>query len=217
MPHVIAWDIETIPQPEDLLSDRQRRRYELALADELKRSPETDPVEAGRKVRSLHPMLGQICCISVVRMDPAGVVRAPASYVAETLADEPGLLTRFWDDVAQLPRAGVVWVTFNGKRFDVDWLKVRSMAAGITPTRRDLLDTYPFKNTPHCDLSRAVDCRAGLDDLCDLLGVASPKGDIDGSGVAAAVEAGRIEDVVAYCERDVVATLEVYRRLADSL
>lgn len=214
--HVIAWDIETVPQPEAELTDRQRRRYELALADELKRSPESDPVEAGRKVRSLHPMLGRICVLSAVRMDTAGIVGSPTSYVAEHADEEGAMLARFWTDVARLPR-NVVWVTFNGKRFDVDWLKVRSAAAGLIPSRRDLLDTYPFKNVPHCDLSRAFDCRAGLDDLCDLLGVSSPKGDLDGSGVAAAIEAGRIEDVMTYCERDVVATLEVYRRMSASL
>ena len=215
--HVVAWDIETVPQPLASLSDRQRRRYDLDLAAQQSRQPEADPDDLCRLVRSLHPMLGRICCISVIRMDAGGRTGAPNSYVAHLAGHESGMLSRFWHDIAKLPAGGVRWVTFNGKRFDVDWLRVRSAAHGIVPSRRDILDTYPFKHDPHCDLSRAFDCRAGLDDLCDLLGVDSPKGEIDGSGVAAAVETGRIADVAAYCERDVLATLEVYRKLSPQL
>lgn len=52
-----------------------------------------------------------------------------------------------------------------------------------------------------------------LDKLCLALGIKSPKGDIDGSKVAAAVAAGRIDDVAAYCRDDVTATRAVYRRM----
>lgn len=215
--HVVAWDIETVPQPLASLSDRQRRRYDLDLAAQRVRQPDADPDDLCRLVRSLHPMLGRICCISLVRMDASGSVGTPKSYVSHLPGNEDVALAQFWVDIAKLPRQGVRWVTFNGKRFDVDWLKVRSAVHGLVPSRNDILDTYPFRHEPHCDLSRVFDCRAGLDDLCDLLGVESPKGEIDGSGVAAAVQAGRIADVAAYCERDVVATLGVYRRLAAQL
>ena len=53
----------------------------------------------------------------------------------------------------------------------------------------------------------------GLADVCELLGTASPKHTMDGSGVAAAVADGRIEHVVAYCEADALATLRAYQAL----
>lgn len=216
--HVIAWDIETVPLPGTSYSERQARRVQLELDAHLSRKPDADVDDASRFVRSIHPMLGRICVLSLLRLDVAtGAVGTPKSYVAALPGQEAILLGRFWADVAKLPRDGVCWVTFNGKRFDADWLRVRSAAHDIRPTRRDILDTYPFKHAPHCDLSRVFSCRHGLDDLCDLLGVESPKAAIDGSGVAAAVEAGKIAEVVSYCERDVVATLEVYRRLSPQL
>ncbi|MFB6279290.1 MAG: hypothetical protein ABEK75_07270 [Salinibacter sp.] len=45
-----------------------------------------------------------------------------------------------------------------------------------------------------------------LADLCDHLGVESPKGEFDGSDVAPAIENGNSEKVRRYCERDAVAT-----------
>ena len=211
--HVIAWDIETVPLRPASYSERQQRRAKLLLDEEIRRKPDADIDELSRLVRSLHPMLGRICCISLVRMDAAGTVGRPKSYTAAVPGDEIVMLRQFWADVSRLPSGGVRWVTFNGKRFDVDWLKVRSAALGLVPSRRDILDTYPYKQDPHCDLARVFDCRSGLDDLCDLVGVASPKGELDGSGVAAAVDAGLIESVAEYCERDVVATLGVYSKL----
>ena len=54
----------------------------------------------------------------------------------------------------------------------------------------------------------------GLDDVCELIRIESPKGNIDGSKVATAVEDGRLDEVIEYCEGDVIATLRAYRTLA---
>lgn len=214
--HVIGFDIETAPQPLDQLSARQRRRYELLVADELKRNAEATEADVSEKVRSLHPMLGWICCISLVRSTEAGERRPPKSYTASRFDEEAALLEAFWSDLAQL-RGRALWVSFNGKRFDADWLRVRSAAHGIAPTRHDILDRYPWRHTPHCDLSRVFECRAGLDDLCDLLGVPSPKAEMCGAGVAQAVSSGRLDDVARYCELDVTRTLDCYFKLAPQL
>lgn len=207
---IIAFDIETAPQPLARLSERQRRRHDLLLEDELRRSPDGDREDLSRKVRSLHPMLGFICCISVLR---AG--GEPKSYTGR-IQNESDILTAFWADLARLPQR-VLWVSFNGKRFDADWLRVRSAAHGLTPSRRDILDRYPYNHEPHCDLARVFECRAGLGDLCDLLGVENPKSEMDGGGVAEAVEAGRLADIARYCEADVRATLACYERLSCQL
>lgn len=55
--------------------------------------------------------------------------------------------------------------------------------------------------------------RISLDKLCLALSISSPKGDMDGSMVGQAVADGRIEEVVAYCKKDVAATYEVYKRM----
>ena len=63
----------------------------------------------------------------------------------------------------------------------------------------------------------AVRDRYSLDYWCRRFDVESPKGSIDGSQVARAYRAGRIEDIGEYCLRDVRATAELFRRLEGTL
>ena len=221
---VVAWDLETCPLPEGALSDAQRRRLDAAATAERRRRPDLDADEARRQASSLHPFLGWICCLSAVRLGADGRPAPPKSYTAAAPSAEADLIRAWWADAVRLPR-GTVWVTFNGKRFDADWLRVRSAAHGIAPARSDLLDTYPYNARPHADLARAFGCAHSLDDLCDLLGVAradaGPAGDsgaaVSAVTVAAAIAAGRGGAVARYCEADVLATLACYVRLRSGL
>ena len=217
----MAWDLETVPLPDDALSDAQRQRLDVAAASECRRHPDLDPAQARRKAGSLHPFLGWICCLSAARLRPDGRPARPKSYTAAAPGAEADLLRAWWADAARLPR-GTRFVTFNGKRFDADWLRVRSAAHGIAPARHDLLDTYPYNARPHADLARAFGCVHSLGDLCDLLAVARtdaeavPDGGppVSGATVADAVARGRLGAVARYCEADVQATLACYVRLA---
>lgn len=233
MPPVVAFDIETCPLPSGALGPRARRRLAM-LVDRDRRRAERDgtpfdPTEAGRRAQSLHGALGWICCASFVRLGADGAPRTPRSFSAATPDGEHALLADLWDTVARLPRT-VLWVSFHGKGFDAEFLATRSAAHGLAPSRRDLLHRHPYVHHPHLDLAglwRRTDM--GLDDACELLGLASPKGlprspasdetspVLDGSRVAQAVADGRLADVVAYCERDAVATLQAYRALAPLL
>lgn len=207
---VVAWDIETCPQPLDSLSEMQRKRYERELKYKLNQKPDMDEGEASRLVRSVHPFLGWICCISAVSGTLEGGPNKPVSWMAEDPDEEGALLERFWEAVASFP-PDTVWTTFNGKRFDVPFVEARSVRHGLMPSRRDLLDTYPYKHRPHADLARLWPVHYALGGLCSLLGVPSPKGAIDGSQVARCVDEGRIDAVARYCEEDVVATFACLR------
>jgi len=60
------------------------------------------------------------------------------------------------------------------------------------------------------DWDRYRSCTLSL--LCDHLGVPSPKeGEIKAKDVEAAFKAGGIDKIAAYCERDIVATNEVFK------
>jgi hypothetical protein len=175
----VAWDIETCPFPLDNLSRSQQARYDNELAHKLSRKPEMDHDAASRLVRSVHPFLGWICCISAV----SGTLEAslddsrrndPISWTARSPGEEADLLDAFWEAVAGFPQ-GTLWITFNGKRFDVPFVEARSAARGISPTRSDLRDTYPYSMRPHADLAHLWPQHYSLDGLCALLGVPSPK------------------------------------------
>jgi DNA polymerase elongation subunit (family B) len=201
----VAWDLETCPFDFDTYTDAQNERYDTELRIRSNRRPDEPRSSSSRLVRSVHPFLGWICCISAVSGTAEGGPNQPRSWTAATPDAEDVLLSRFWDAVAGF-NGSVTWVTFNGKRFDVPFLTARSLHHGIAPTRGDLLDTYPYNHRPHADLSNLWPQHYRLADLCDLLGVDSPKKDIDGSQVADAVAEGRIEEVAQYGRADVQAT-----------
>ncbi len=209
---IVAWDIETCPQPLSAFTEAQRARYEQELAYQRERRPELSEDEASRLARSTHPFLGWICCISAVSGTLRDGPNRPVSWTAETPDAEDGLLAAFWEAVARFPR-GTLWVTFNGKRFDVPFVEARSAQHGIAPSRADLTNTYPYRHRPHADLARLWPQHYALADLCELLGIASPKARLDGSQVARCVADGRIDEVSAYCERDAVSTFECLRRV----
>ena len=211
---IIAWDVETCPQQITDMTPEQRRRYEKDLAAERARNPDKSEQEASRLVRSVNPFLGWICCISVVRYNGRTAEKqTPKSFTAHTQAGEAEMLRQFWDGVRAF-QDFTTWVTFNGKKFDVEYVVTRSLACGIAVANKRLLQTYPFRQEGHVDLKCLWQRRGvSLADVCGLLGVESPKGAMDGSQVYPAILAGRIDDVARYCEADVVATLDCYLKI----
>lgn len=209
---VVAWDAETCPMPEHLYTDAHRARLEKETSIIRDRRQDLDDEAARRLAQSTHPFLGWICCVSAVAGSLENGCRKPISFKAASIDGEKALLQAFWDAIGQFP-GKPVWVTFNGKRFDVPFLLARSAANGVAPSRFDIADTYPYKHRPHADLYGAWPCCYTLHDLCALLGVTSSKNGFDGSMVAAAVSDGRIDEVVQYCEADVVAAWTCYRSL----
>ncbi|MBE2186766.1 MAG: ribonuclease H-like domain-containing protein [Rhodothermales bacterium] len=207
---IICWDIETCPLAVETFSDRQRRRHNLLLDAERAKAPNAPLEDLSRRVRSLHPALGWICCIAAQRMDRyTGELFPPKAWTAATPADEEAMLLAFWKDIRQF--SGMeTWVTFNGKGFDVEWLVTRSLHHRIQVSNNRMLQRNPYSNEGHVDLAGLWKKGMGLADVCDLLGVASPKTALDGGGVAEAVASGRIADVATYCMADVTATLECY-------
>jgi hypothetical protein len=206
MTRVVAWDIETCPYPIETFTDAQQDRYEKELALKRERQPEMDEADASRLVRSVHPMLGWICCIAAVSGTMEEGPNDPVTWTAMTPKEEPALLKAFWEAVEGFPD-GTRWVTFNGKRFDVPFLEARSAAHGLAPTREDLRNTYPYDHKPHTDLTWLWPHHYAFEDLCELLGVASPKtGGNDGGCVAEWVARGEVDRLTSYAKRDALAT-----------
>lgn len=104
-------------------------------------------------------------------------------------------------------------VTWNGRRYDLPVLMLRSMRAGLPqPWYYGAKGMrYRYSEEGHCDLA---DCMSdygaapamGLDGMAKLIGLPGKFGDIDGAQVAEAFAAGRIEDIGSYCLADAVQT-----------
>lgn len=208
-PQVIAFDIETCPQQPEGFSAAQRARFDKAFRRRRGKSIDESLDETKAAVRALSPYLGWVCCISVCRyVEGAESPRPPHSYACAEPAGEADLLARFWSNMGRVG-AHVTWVSFNGKRFDSPYIRLRSLACGVEPTREGVLNTHKWRDEPHTDLWRYAD-GAGLADYCDLLGVASPKEGMDGWQVWPAIQDGRLDDVTLYCEGDALATMNCY-------
>jgi 3'-5' exonuclease len=210
---LVAWDIETCPLPEEKFSGAQRHRLEQEMERHARLRPELGEAELSRMARSLHPHLGWICCISAVSGRLDGGPNTPKSWTAPDPAAERLLLRGFWGGIGRFPHGSTIWVTFNGKRFDVPFLMTRSAHHHIEPSRRDILSRNPYRNRPHIDLACIWPQPCSLEGMCDILGIATPKSSMDGSAVADAVMSGLVDAVARYCEQDVLATMRCLRAM----
>lgn len=131
---------------------------------------------------------------------------------------ERELLAEFWKIVRNAGRI----VTFNGRMFDGPFLMLRSAMQGVAPAVN--LAGYRYAMNPHCDLAEvlafqgAVRQHFSLDYWCRRFGITSPKAEgLDGSRVQEYYEGGRLDEIVEYCVRDVVATAALYRKVEPTL
>jgi predicted PolB exonuclease-like 3'-5' exonuclease len=195
---VLVFDIETIPDPEHHHGDD----FPKAL---------------------FH----QIVTISYLK---AELVEGPdgqyfsatdAKSVGRVDSSEQELVSRFTGLIERIkPRL----VTFNGRGFDLPVLKYRALKYGLSAPwlsqGQGKWENYGQRYSVdwHCDLMDALSefgasKAAKLSEVCALLALPGKTG-MDGSQVAAYVAAGRIEDVRAYCEEDVLTTYQVFLRYA---
>lgn len=110
-------------------------------------------------------------------------------------------------------------ITWNGRRYDMPVLASRSMRHGIPWPwwfiNHDVRHRYSERG--HCDLAdQLADHGAApamkMDSVAKLIGLPGKFGDIDGAGVAAAFEAGRHQEIAAYCLADAVQTALIFLR-----
>lgn len=106
----------------------------------------------------------------------------------------------------------------NVSAFDLRFLTQRFIVNGIKPPLviSRAAQAKPWESDKVFDTMvqwGGVGNRVSLEKLCLALGIDTPKTDLDGSKVAAAVAAGRLADVEAYCRGDVDAVRAVHWRM----
>lgn len=129
---------------------------------------------------------------------------------------EKEMLVRFWDIVEKFD----VFVTFNGRGFDVPFLMVRSAIHGIRPSKNLLANrylNYQPGNARHIDLLDqlsfygALKRKGSLHLWCHAFGIESPKSQgVDGDDVKKLFETGKSHIIAKYNARDIIATANLY-------
>ena len=129
--------------------------------------------------------------------------------------DEKQILKDFWE----LARDATLFIGHNIMEFDLRFIYKRSIIHQIKPTRD--LSFARYRNEPIFDTIKEWEKwssqGASLHKLSIALGLASPKEEgIDGSKVYDYYLAGKQDEIIKYCIRDVEATREVYKRITFS-
>jgi 3'-5' exonuclease len=108
-------------------------------------------------------------------------------------------------------------VTFNGSSFDLPVLRYRAMVCGVAApglALRPYFNRYTEDAIDLCDVlaSFSPQNKACLHELCRVMGLPGKPDGIAGGDVERYCREGRIAEVAAYCETDVVNTYGVWLR-----
>ena len=215
--NLLFLDIETVPETKyysDLSEDKQKlwdSKSKYQRKEDY--SPEDFYDRAG-----IWAEFGKIICISVgyfVEVEKKKQLRL-TSFFGD---DEHILLTDFKAllDKHFIKKSNVL-CAHNGKEFDFPFIARRMIVHQIAlPNKLNLFGKKPWE-VPHLDtleLWKFGDYKhyTSLKLLTSILGIPSPKDDIDGSEVARVYyEEKNLQRIVDYCEKDTVAVAQVLLR-----
>jgi uncharacterized protein YprB with RNaseH-like and TPR domain len=212
--HILFLDIETIGAVESYhLLDPKMKLFWDRKADKIKKEPDDSP-EKSYSMAGIFAEFGKIVCISVgfLRDGTLRIKSFANDDEATLLQDFAALLNTYFNKRHHRLCA------HNGKEFDFPYLCRRMLinaiplpplldAAGKKPWETAFLDTmemWKFGDYKHY---------TSLDLLATIFGIPSPKDDIDGSMVHQIYwETNDLQRIVKYCEKDVLAIVQLYRR-----
>ena len=214
---VMFLDIETVPESSsyELLNSAMQNLWDKK-SKQFRTSEKT--AQDGYERAGIYSEFGKIICSSV------GLVREknPFSFRLKSFfgKDEKSLLSEFSVMLTKFCRTNKesVLCAHNGKEFDFPYIARRMIInrlaipgildnAGKKPWEIKLLDTM--------DLWKFGDYKnyTSLDLLTSILGIPTPKDDIDGSmGAGIFYNEDNLQRIVNYCEKDVLAIARVLLR-----
>jgi 3'-5' exonuclease len=215
--NILFLDIETVPETEhfsDLDSDFQEL---FAQKTQYQRKEDVSPEEFYERA-GIWAEFGKIICISVGYFTQKNGERQ--FRVTTFQGDEERVLLDFSNLINNhfnLPQH--VMCGHNVKEFDFPFIARRMLIHGIKiPDKLNLMGKKPWE-VPHLDtleLWKFGDYKhfTSLKLLTKVLGVPSPKDDIDGSEVAKVFYKDKnIDRIATYCEKDVIAVAQIILKL----
>jgi len=214
---ILFLDLETVPEKPSYaeLSEEARELWEHKTRYQRKEeiSPEDFYERAG-----IWAEFGKIICISAGFFQGEGAKRR--FRLRSFAGEERDILEAFsqlLNDHYRSPRK--LLCAHNGKEFDFPYLARRILIHGLPlPDKLNLFGKKPWE-VPHLDtmeLWKFGDFKhyTSLKLLAHVLGIPSPKEDIDGSMVRDVYyKENDLARIVHYCERDVITVAQIFLRL----
>lgn len=217
--NIVFLDIETVPEFENFneVDETTQQLFEAKTA--YQRKEELTAEEFYEKA-GIWAEFGKIICISVgyfTYKSGEKYFRVTSLHGTEEqiLKDFYNLLQNYFNTPTH------VLCGHNSKEFDIPFIARRYLINGLKlPEKLNLFGKKPWE-IPHLDtleLWKFGDYKhfTSLKLLTHVLGIPTPKDDIDGSQVAHVYYKEKdIDRIVTYCEKDVIATAQVYLRLTN--
>ena len=215
--HILFLDIETVPMEEKFNSLDSEMKVLWEQKTQYQRRDEYTPEDFYDRA-GIWAEFGKIICISVGYFTFKNDIRhfRVTSFFGEEikiLQDFSNLLNNHFNGPQHL------LCGHNAKEFDIPFIARRMIINAIQiPNKLNLFGKKPWE-IPHLDtleLWKFGDYKhfTSLKLLTKILGIPSPKADIDGSQVGHVYYVEKdIDRIVTYCEKDTIAVAQVFLRL----
>ena len=215
---ILFFDIETVPLTYKFtdLDERGQSLWDKKtkfLQDKDEVSAEEIYERAG-----IYAEFGKVVCISfgfVLQKNGESQIRLKSiagKNEKEVLEEFIDLLNSYYNS------SEFLFCAHNGKEFDIPFLSRRILINGLKlPFLLNIAGKKPWeiKHLDTMELWKFGDYKhyTSLDLLTYIFKIPTPKDDMDGSQVASVFyEEGDLERIIHYCEKDVVATIQLFRK-----
>ena len=211
--NILFLDIETVPEVKDF-SELDSAKQELWEQKSKYQRRDEFTAEEFYASSGIWAEFGKILCISVGYFSFKGDIRK--FRVTTFYGEEKKLLKDFKNLlISHFSQAKHLLCAHNGKEFDFPYIARRMIIHGMElPYKLNLFGKKPWE-VPHLDtmeLWKFGDYKnyTSLKLLTHVLGIPSPKDDIDGSDVYRVFyEENDLSRIIEYCERDTIAVAQI--------
>lgn len=215
--NILFLDIETVPETQ-YFSDLDKTKQDLWELKSHYQRKEDATAEEFYERAGIWAEFGKIICISVGYFNFQGDKRT--FRVTSFFGDEIKILKDFKNLlISHFSQAKHLLCAHNGKEFDFPYIARRMIIHDIElPHKLNLFGKKPWE-VPHLDtleLWKFGDFKTytSLKLLTNVLGIPSPKDDIDGSEVYRVYyEENNIDRIITYCEKDTISVAQIFLRL----
>ncbi|MEK7193522.1 MAG: ribonuclease H-like domain-containing protein [Patescibacteria group bacterium] len=223
-------DIETIGEDFDALDKATKENLTRWIKKESDDEEEYKlALEDLKSGLGFSPLTGQIVAIGMLdyyKNEGAVYYQSPGQKTEETKEDgvtfkpmtEEEMLKRFWEAAQHYQ----VFITFNGRGFDIPFLMIRSAIFGIRPTKDLMRGRYLYQHNPealHIDLLEqlsfygATRRKGSLHLWARAFGIESPKvSGVTGDDVGPLFKKKKYLEIAKYNVGDLRATRALYEK-----
>jgi uncharacterized protein YprB with RNaseH-like and TPR domain len=215
---ILFFDIETVPLCYRFSDLDQRGQFLWDKKTKFLQERDDLSAEEVYEKAGIYAEFGKVVCISVgFVLQKAGESQVRLKSIAGK--DEKALLLEFINLLNSYYNSDqYLFCAHNGKEFDIPFLSRRILINGLKlPHLLNIAGKKPWeiKHLDTMELWKFGDYKhyTSLDLLTYIFKIPTPKEDMDGSQVASVYyEEEDLDRIIHYCEKDVVATIQLFRR-----